>query len=816
MKIEFKNRYIKSLIFLVIISISFALIIFIIDKMENNSQMGNVDRQKKILYVDSYHAEYEWSAGITRGVRSILDARDDIVLKIVRMDTKRNISEAFKKDAALKVKALIESWKPDLVIASDDNASKYLISPYYKNSSLPIVFCGLNGDPSEYGFPTSNITGMLEVDLVSQLFATLRKYSKGKRIGYLSADTITERIAKNKFKKIFSLKFHKEKHVKTFSQWKKEYISLQSKVDIIFLANNAGIEDFNIEEAKSFILKNSKVPTGSTLSHMSPFVLISFSKMEEEFGEWSAISALQILNGTSPGDIKIVQNHKREIDLNFPLAKKLGIKFSKDIVNISRDIVKPGMYSRSEIAKKNYSRRVLNVLTHELPVMGEPTLLHARQFEKLTGIKIKIHHIPFGKLYQEALYGLKTGKYDIVFYGSQWIADFYKYLEPVPKKMLESNAFNDILLHYKNMAMWGDVTYQVNVDGDRHYFQYRKDLFENHQYQKKYFQKYGKRLQPPKTWKELNKLSAFFKGKRDSSGKIVYPIAEITKLNDMLFSQFIKRAASYAKHPNVKDGFYFDIKTMKPEINNPGFVEALRDFVKSREFYPPNGENYNLADVITSFGNGKTIFSDSWDDSFVQAMSNNSGIRDKVQTTVSLGSRKVWNRKTRRWSYFPNVNRVPYFAWGWTSGVSNLSKNKDASFDFLGFFANNKNHFADLLVGRYGVNPYRKSDLRLSFWIEKAGWNRDVAKSYIQTIKDMSNTRNRVLDLRIYKNRQYMHALAVGVHRALTDRESPQKALDEVARRWELITERVGRDKQRKAYSYIVKFENANLKEFLK
>lgn len=126
-------------------------------------------QHKKILYVDSYHAAYPWSAGITEGIKNVIDEHDDIELKIIQMDTKRHSDDEFKKTAAQKVKDLIESLQPDVVIASDDNASKYLIVPYYKGSKLPFVFCGVNGDAEVYGFPYRNITGIVEVKLINQI-----------------------------------------------------------------------------------------------------------------------------------------------------------------------------------------------------------------------------------------------------------------------------------------------------------------------------------------------------------------------------------------------------------------------------------------------------------------------------------------------------------------------------------------------------------------------------------------------------------------------------------------------------------------------
>ncbi len=79
---------------------------------------------------------------------------------------------------------MIDSWQPDVVIASDDNASKYLIAPYYKGGDLPFVFCGLNWDASVYGFPAKNVTGMVEVAQIPQLLEVLKRHAKGDRESY--------------------------------------------------------------------------------------------------------------------------------------------------------------------------------------------------------------------------------------------------------------------------------------------------------------------------------------------------------------------------------------------------------------------------------------------------------------------------------------------------------------------------------------------------------------------------------------------------------------------------------------------------------
>ena len=91
--------------------------------------------------MDSYDPEYP-------PIRTRHDAANGIFgpvgveVRYVYMNTSEHQSEEFGKEAGLKVKAEIDKWNPDLVIASDDAASQYLVMPYYKDASLPVVFIG--------------------------------------------------------------------------------------------------------------------------------------------------------------------------------------------------------------------------------------------------------------------------------------------------------------------------------------------------------------------------------------------------------------------------------------------------------------------------------------------------------------------------------------------------------------------------------------------------------------------------------------------------------------------------------------------------
>ncbi|HWQ95939.1 MAG TPA: ABC transporter substrate binding protein [Candidatus Methylomirabilis sp.] len=293
---------------------------------------------KKVLYIDSYHAGYEWSDGVTRGIENIFN-NTGIELKILRMDTKRNDTEQFGKQAGLMARSVIEEFRPDVVIISDDPAFKYLLMPYYRDAALPFVFCGINWDASIYGAPYNNTAGMIEVSLTPKLITFLKEYSRGERLGFIAGNTSTDKKNAHYYNKLYNITFTKKYHVNTFEEWKKSFRSLQEEVDILILENNAGIINWNDREAEAFVLENTKIPAGAIQVWLSNDSLISMTKIPEEQGEWSASTALIILNGTSPPDIPITANKKGKLFVNLKIADKLRV------------IIRPELLKNAEIIR---------------------------------------------------------------------------------------------------------------------------------------------------------------------------------------------------------------------------------------------------------------------------------------------------------------------------------------------------------------------------------------------------------------------------------------------------------------------------------
>ncbi|MEZ5936140.1 MAG: ABC transporter substrate-binding protein [Alphaproteobacteria bacterium] len=468
--------------------------------------------------------------------------------------------------------------------------------------------------------------------------------------------------------------------------------------------------------------------------------------------------------------------------------------------------------SPSAMSKRDYGGRPLRILVHEKPVMGEPMALNAERFAALTGADLSVTHVPFGDLYQEMMVPFLLGEdaYDVVVYGSLWIGDVAPYIAPVPARFLETPELRSVTPTYRQIASWDGRMIQFPIDGDRHYLKYRKDALENPDYQARFQKVYGRSLTVPTTWQEYEEVARFFSGwDWDGDGALEYGAAEYTSVAGMMvFSSFMSRAAPYAKHPDVPGGFFFDLETMEPLIDTPGFVRALEDMVRARQYWPPNGDQFTVVDEIESFGGGQTALSFTYDDSTARAMEPGSPIAGEMGFAPPPGSREVWNRRTGQWDHFAEPNVVPYIAWGWTSAVAASSPNRDMAFDYLCFFITDENHNHDLGIGRFGVNPFRSSDFSWAYYHRQAGWPEAAARDYAAALAFVDGAPHKVLDLRTPGVNQFMEALVTGISAALHDGVAPKEALERVAADWRNIANEIGIEEVRAAYRSVVAVED--------
>lgn len=291
----------------------------------------SAETRPKCLFVGSYHRGYEWQDGIEKGIRATLKGKCDV--QQWDLNTKR-IPESEFKQKALEAKGLIEYWKPDIVIVSDDNASKYLVKPYYKDAKLPFVFCGVNWTAREYGYPYSNVTGMTEVAPILTMVKQVRRIlPKAKNAVCLGANRISEIKYCQRYVQSFKKSgiTMKTKALSNIDDFEKEYIAAQ-KFDFIIFSNHVGINDWDESRAKKIVRRHSKKLTLGHNRWDLPYIMLAFTHFAEEQGEYAANVALKILEGAKPADFPIIANRKWSIYVNQPLLEKAGIKLPGDLL----------------------------------------------------------------------------------------------------------------------------------------------------------------------------------------------------------------------------------------------------------------------------------------------------------------------------------------------------------------------------------------------------------------------------------------------------------------------------------------------------
>lgn len=164
-------------------------------------------------------------------------------------------------------------------------------------------------------------------------------YMDTKRRSTIAGEDFSERKEKENYEKRTHFQFDKTFFAQDFEEWKQQVLSIQNQVDVLIFDNAKNIMGWNDQEAQQFIKTNIKIPTGGTHKWLAPFIVLGIMKRPQEQGEWTAQTALKILQGQNPKDIPITANQHDELYLNQKLAQKLGITFSRELLNNATHII---------------------------------------------------------------------------------------------------------------------------------------------------------------------------------------------------------------------------------------------------------------------------------------------------------------------------------------------------------------------------------------------------------------------------------------------------------------------------------------------
>ncbi len=428
----------------------------------------------------------------------------------------------------------------------------------------------------------------------------------------------------------------------------------------------------------------------------------------------------------------------------------------------------------------------LQYMSHPGQIM--PHIRHNIEYIKQEyGIDIVIHESPDPTSYQDALKDWRAGggTYDIVMhfprYNGELAIGYLRPLDDLIEVYGVRSLFDEINDSYRTLyAVWGGETIAVPMDGDVSVMYYRKDAFENPEYQQQFEERYGYPLDVPATWDEAIDAAEFFTGwEWGTSGRPGYGFQTSTWDRSFIEQQWAPMMASAG-------GNWFD-EAMNPMINTEAGVKALED-VKTLLGYTPEG-SISLSWNETM----ETVFSDDVAIVLWYMDLGRLGWAEESWFSSSGGPEKMENFGYALWpgyevdGVYRNFNSMFY---GRVLGISSFSEHPEASFLVL------KTMIEPARRRLYLDDPQSGSDMFLKSDYSQDAFTELTPKQEFLDIAQQALA-NGFPEMQLPGAGEYTDALQGEIHAYLTGSESDaQAALDRAAASWERTTDRWGREQQ--------------------
>lgn len=452
--------------------------------------------------------------------------------------------------------------------------------------------------------------------------------------------------------------------------------------------------------------------------------------------------------------------------------------------------------------------------------------LHAFRpvWEELSGGKLTVIELPFAEHYTKMMLDLRngTGQYDAFIVGAFWYGDIIPndYAYAIDDFMASGEypqwSYDVMPPSLKALHTWKGKSYGVLNDADGQVLYYRKSALENAEHRAAFKKEYGYDLpSPPKTWQQLLDISKYFNGKNWDANDSAADAGTVLhlKVGEQGHYHFQSLSASFAVTPGPKidqhhNVYWFDPTNMKPLINSPGHLKALEFLQELHKTGPAAQVGWSLGEAWDYFLRGKSVFVFSWGDvgSLCQDTSR-SKIQGDCAAAMLPASDEYYDMEKGQFVKVANPKPVGNTTGGsWHGVVSNFSDHPEATYSFLSLMAVQPVSLWNSQNGWTGVDPgYSYQFLKPfgSATVEayvKAGWDAEDVKAYTKAYQENFYADTSLAYLRIPGTFEYWDILDKNLSAAMGGSLSAKAALDNTAKAWEAVTERLGRDKQLEYY----------------
>ncbi len=423
----------------------------------------------------------------------------------------------------------------------------------------------------------------------------------------------------------------------------------------------------------------------------------------------------------------------------------------------------------------------------------------AEKWKELTGMEVEVLPAPVFAVREKVISEgtAKTGAIDAVNAFPIWFADLVEggFLEPINDFIEKYQPDMSDFVYLKYFTTLGEdgKIYGFPIDLDDFILYYRRDIFENEEERAAFKEKYGRPLEPPKTWKEFEEIAAFFKRARgeklagqtidfDFGGHVEF------RAREGVYNWFWNRAASY--------GVRYFKKTetdLIPGIDTPEAVQALEDMIAVNAYGIPAAESVSWEETIGAFMGGHALMNIFWPMMGKMAQYTvDSKVKNKVGYAVMPGVKQG-----------SIIYRRSQMAAGKTLCLTSDSRNKEAVYLFMHWLCSPETQFEMAMYNKPdslgAMDPIRWRILYSKEIVEhfvKDGWK--YAAEFYEAHR--SNAMIGHPEIKLLGAMEYWDKLDYELVEAITGSKSVEQALSDAAAAWEDITKDYGKDKQMKLY----------------
>ncbi|MDM8564077.1 ABC transporter substrate binding protein [Candidatus Halobeggiatoa sp. HSG11] len=330
----------------------------------------------RVFVLQSYTNDYSWTRDVDSAIRKVFSTKTYDV-KYHYMDTKKHSDAEFKRVAGSLARKQINEWKPDILIAVDDNAQSLVsvcyVDPnkvdinqvsaaknkdvraifgkcYADNPNIKVIFAGIGAQPKDYGFKgQDNVAGIVErMDIPALKEALLLVAEKTNKLQLKVIAPIDDSTSGTyNYNSLLRLKVEMEplgiiilpQIVKTFSEWRAIIEQANSQADFLLFSNYHTIKCTADPKAKrvppdkliEWTETNSRTPgIGAWGFYVENGGMLSVGVSPFEQGEMAANIAVDILDeGVQPNQIEVKTTHQSIILMQEALIKYYDLKLPR-------------------------------------------------------------------------------------------------------------------------------------------------------------------------------------------------------------------------------------------------------------------------------------------------------------------------------------------------------------------------------------------------------------------------------------------------------------------------------------------------------